>query len=224
MHQQFSLPLLLKSFSLMTAMLDHPPSPSPLVNLALSTLASMTNRPEWTSTDNVDIPIHQRYLSRATDQADFDSLLGEAPDSCSKALALSSSSHHAGDWLQVIPSTSLGLHLADWEFRLCLKYWLCLKIVEDDTLCLVCGGTFDVNGDHYVTRRGNGDLIRKHDALCDILYTANHSAALASKKEMPSLIPGSLSHPADTFLPCWSRGKPAAFDVSVNLPVKIAYG
>ena len=47
----------------------------------------MANRPEWTSADDVDIPIRQPCLSRAIDQANFDSLLGEAPDSPSKALA-----------------------------------------------------------------------------------------------------------------------------------------
>ena len=209
-----------QSASLVTAILGRSPSPSPSANLALSTLASMANRPEWISADDIDIPIRQHCLSRAIDQANFDSLLEEALDSRSKALALSSSIHHAGDWLQVVPSTSLGLHLADWEFRLCMRYWLGLQIVEEDTLCAVCGCTSDVMGDHYVTCRGNGDLIRKHDALRDVLYTAACSAALAPKKEMPALIPGSLSRPADIYLPCWSRGKPAALDVSVISPVQ----
>ena len=82
-----------------------------------------------------------------------------------------------------------------------------LQIVEEDRLCPVCGCTSDVVGDHYVTSRGNGDLICKLDTLCDILYTAAHLVAFAPKKEMPSLIPGSLSHPADIYLPCWSEVK-----------------
>ena len=166
----------------------------------------MANRPEWTSADDIDILIRQRCLSRAIDQANFDSLNGEAPDSRSKALVLSSSIHHAGDWLHVVPSTSLGLHLADWEFWLCLKYWLGLQIVEEDMFCPVCGGTSDVMGDHCMTCRGNGDPIRKHDALLDVLYKAACSAALAPKKKMLSLISGSLSHPTDIYLPCWSQG------------------
>ena len=32
---------------------------------------------------------------------------------------------------------------------------------------------------------------------------------------MPSLIPGSKSRPADLYLPHWSRGRPAALDVTV---------
>ena len=65
----------------MTAILGQSPFPSPTVNFALSTLASMANCPEWTSTDDVDVPTRQCCLSRAIDQANFDSLLGEAPNS-----------------------------------------------------------------------------------------------------------------------------------------------
>ena len=71
-------------------------------------------------------------------------------------------------------------------------------------------------GNHHSTCRGNGDLIHQHDLLRDVLF----SAALAPKKESPSLIPGSTSHPADVFFPCWKRGKPAALDVSVVSPVQ----
>ena len=40
-------------------------------------------------------------------------------------------------------------------------------------------------------------------------------AALAPRKEVPSLIPGTSSRPADVYLPIWKRGQPAALDVSV---------
>ena len=67
-------------------------------------------------------------------------------------------------------------------------------------------------GDHHATCRGNGDMIRRHDSLRDVLFSAAQSAALAPKKETPSLIPGFSSRPADIFLPCWKRGKPAALE------------
>ena len=56
-------------------------------------------------------------------QASFDVLLQDAPDTHSKALALSTSICHAGDWLNVISCPALDLHLLDWEFCSCLKYW-----------------------------------------------------------------------------------------------------
>ena len=38
--------------------------------------------------------------------------------------------------------------------------WLGLQIVKEDMLCPICGCTTDVMRDHYMTCRGNGDLIR----------------------------------------------------------------
>ena len=62
---------------------------------------------------------------------------------------------------------------------------------------------------------GNNDRILRRDALRDALFAASQSAALAPRKEVPSLIPSSESHPADIFLPNWSRGQPAALDVTL---------
>ena len=47
------------------------------------------------------------------------------------------------------------------------------------------------------------------------MFSAAQSAALAPRKEVPSLIPGTQSRPADIFLPNWRRGRPAALDVTV---------
>ena len=62
---------------------------------------------------------------------------------------------------------------------------------------------------------GNGDRIHRHDAIQDALFSAAQAAALAPRKEVPSLIPGTRSRPADIFLPNWCRGRPAALDVTV---------
>ena len=46
------------------------------------------------------------------------------------------------------------------------------------------------------------------------------SAALAPRKEVPSLIPDSSSRPADLYLPRWKRGLPTACDLTVISPVQ----
>ena len=166
------------------------------------------------------MPLRQRALSRAIDQACFDQLLAEAPDVRAKALALSSSIPHAGDWLHAIPSSALGLHLHDWEFRLCLQYWLGVPMVENGSKCPVCSVDIDTFGDHHISCRGNGDLIHRHDSLRDALFTAAQSAALGPRKEVPSLIPGGKSRPADLYFPYWRHGKPAALDVTVISPLQ----
>ena len=69
---------------------------------------------------DIDIPLYQHTVFRAIDKASFDALLNSSLDILSRALALSCAILHAGDWLNVVPSSVLGLHLLDDEFRLCL--------------------------------------------------------------------------------------------------------
>ena len=61
----------------------------------------------------------------------------------------------------------------------------------------------------------NGDRIFRHDSIRDAIFSAAQSAALAPRKEFPSLIPGCHNRPADVFLPHWDRGLPTALDISV---------
>ena len=73
----------------------------------------------------------------------------------------------------------------------------------------------DPLGDHQVGCGGNGDRIRRHDSIRAALFSAAQSAALVPRKEVPALIPGTHSRPADVYLPNWKRGQPAAIDVIV---------
>ena len=73
-------------------------------------------------------------------------------------------------------------------------------------------GIVDSFGDHYV---GCGDNGHCHDSLWDVLFSAAQSTPLAPRKEIPSLIPRTNSHPADIFLPNRYRGSPAALDIAV---------
>ena len=124
---------------------------------------------------------------------------------CSRYLfQVSSSLPHVRNWLLVVPSSALGLHLHDREFCLCLQYWLGIPLSGAVT-CSVCG----------VDTNGSGNLIYHHGSLRDILYSSASSAALASRKEYFSLIQGSSSRPAKIFLPQWDRGQPVALDVTV---------
>ena len=207
---------LVQTRTLITRILGHTPAPSPHMDNAVSALADAAKRPDWSSLDEIDVPCRQHPLSRCIDEAAYQQLLDSAPDTRSRALALSSALPQAGAWLNTIPSTTLGLHLQDKEFRLCLQYWLGLRMSEDGALCptCICQGVADAHGDHQVGCGGNGDRILRHDSIRE-LFSAAQLAALAPRKEAPSLIPGSNSHPADVYLLNWVRGQPAAFDVTV---------
>ena len=142
-----------------------------LQNIRLATAAAM---PDWVSTEDIDAPLQQRALSHKIDEASYGSLLASAPDTHSRALALSCAIPHAGDWPNVVPSSALGLHLHDREFRLCVDYWLGLKMSDGESRCPLCMGerAADPFGDHQVGCGGNGDRIHRHDCLRDTLFAA----------------------------------------------------
>ena len=188
---------------------------------SLSSVALAANRSDLSSIADIDIPISQKHLSYAIDQTNISCLLSSAPSTQFKALALSTSSPHAGDWLHVIPSSALGSHMLDWEFRLCLLYWLGVPLSQEDWICPVCSSNSDPYGDHMVSCGGNGDRIHRHNSLRDVIFSVAQSAALSPRKELPSLIPGCSSKPADVFLPHWTHGRPAALDVSVISPLQV---
>ena len=203
------------SASTIESILGLPADLSPLLDGVRPLLASAASRPDWVSQESIDVPLSQHSFSSCINKSSFSSLLESAPSTRARALALSSSIPHSGDWLSVVPSRQLGLHFLDQEFRLCSHYWLGVHLSSESFPCTVCSSPIDVYGDHQVGCRGNRDLIRRHDAVRDVLYAAAQSAALAPRKEMPSLIPGSSSRPADIFLPQWKGGRPVALDITV---------
>ena len=121
----------------------------------------------------------------------------------------------------VITSSALGLHMLDWEFCLCLLYWLGVPLSQEDWICPVCSSNSDPYGDHMISCGGNGDRIHRHNFLRDVTFSVAQSAALSPRKELPSLIPGCSSKRADVFLPHWTHGRPAALDVSVISPFQV---
>ena len=88
-------------------------------------------------------------------------------------------------------------------------------MVEEGVRCPICQVVADPLGDHQVGCEGNGDRIHRHDSVRDALFSAAQTAALAPRKEVPSLIPGTSSRPADVYISNWMRGQPAALDVHV---------
>ena len=112
------------SSELVGQLLNQPPGPSSLLASAIPALSASASRPNWQTLDDIDIPIVQRHFSSAIDEAVHQQLLSSTQSTRARALALSTSLPHAGDWLNGIPSATLGLHLQDQSFRCCLRYWL----------------------------------------------------------------------------------------------------
>ena len=190
------------------------PAASPLIGSVVAALSASASRPDWQALEDINVPLCQHSLSLAIDEATHQHLLSSAPSTRSRALVHFSALPHAGDWLNSVPSTALGIHHRGQEFRCCLRYWLGVPLHSTSHCCPECRSTADPFGDHQVRCGGNGDRIARHNAICDILFLAARSAALAPTREAPSVVPDSRSRPADILLPTWSRGRPAALDVT----------
>ena len=62
----------------------------------------------------------------------------------------------------------------------------------------------------------------RHDRIRDLIFKEAQKASLSPTMEMPGLVPGSQSRPADVFIPSWLNGKKTAFDISVVSPTQDA--
>ena len=172
--------------------LAQPPDLSPHLDLAVSALATAASQPDWQQLEVIDVLLRQHHLSQAIDESVHQQLLSSASSPRDRALALSTTLPHAGDWLNCVPSSALGLHLQDREFRCCLRYWLGIPLHSSPYTCPECRHTADEHGDHQVGCGGNGDRITRHNAIRDVLFSAALSAALAPSREAAGVVPDSL--------------------------------
>ena len=185
---------------------NQPSNPSSDLTLALEALSTSASCPDWQLLADIDVPLTQRHLSAAIDEAVLQRVLSSSPSTRARALAHSTALPHAGDWLNSVPSAALGLYLQDQLFRCCLRYWLGVPLHSTPYSCPVCHGTADQFEDHQVGCGGNGDRITGHNAIRDVLFSAAQSAALAPIREAPNVIPNFHSRPADILLPTCMHG------------------
>ena len=62
----------------------------------------------------------------------------------------------------------------------------------------------------------------RHDRIRDKIHKEAQLASLSPTTEMPGLVPGTLSRPADVYIPSWIDGRKVAFDISVVSPTQDA--
>ena len=136
-----------------------------------------------------------------------------------KARMASLSLPHAGDWLNVIPSPVLGLHVRPQEFRYSVLYRLGSPIYPTSGPCPACQKPSDRFGDHAIICANDGERIARHNQLRDAVFQAAVSANLAPRKEEQALLPGNNAKPADVLIPNWSGGRDTALDVTVPSPL-----
>ena len=126
---------------------------------------------------------------------------------------------HAGDWLNVIPSPILGLHVRPQEFRYFVLYRLGAPVYPPNGPCPACTKPSDMFGDHAIICGSHGERIARHNQLRDAIYQVAASSNLAPRKEENALLPGTSARPADVLIPHWSGGRDTALEVTVVSPL-----
>ena len=129
---------------------------------------------------------------------------------------------HAGDWLNLVPSPALGLHLRPLEFTAVAKYRLGMNIYSKAGKCPACPAMSDQLGDHAMCCGTGGERISRHNGLRDAIHSTAVTAALGPSKEGRFLIPGDDRRPADVMIPHWTGGRDTALDVTVTNPLQSA--
>ena len=190
---------------------------------AFPLLQQATGNPTYTDLGLLSPEATQHSLSSEIDNNTHTQLLDES-DIRAKARLRSLTLPHAGDWIDAIPSAALNLNMDSRSFGTAMCYRLGIPFLQQ-TECpsLLCDYEQDELGDHAMhCNDNNGIRAGRHDRIRDRVNDEAQRASLNPTKEFPGIVPGSLSRPADIYVPDWIDGRKVAFDVSVTSPTQEA--
>jgi len=129
-----------------------------------------------------------------------------------RARLLASSSRHAGDWLNTMPSSAIGTHLEDECFRVSTALRLGCGICFSHR-CL-CREVVSENGRHGLKCKKSAGRFQRHTELNDILYRALQAAQIPSRKEPLGCATQDGKRPDGVTLLPWQRGKCLVWDAT----------
>ena len=182
---------------------------------AFPLLQQHTGNATYTNSDFLPPNFSQHSLSTEIDNTSYNQLLANA-DSRNKARLHSLKLPHAGDWVDALPSPSLNLSLDSRSFGTAMGFRLGLPLLtSSECRAINCDQQQDDLGDHAMhCHDDHGIKIARHDRMRDRIFEEAQRASLNPTKEMPGLIPGTLSRPGDIAFQSWIDGNKIAFDVS----------
>merc|ERR1719483_1198015 len=94
------------------------------------------------------------------------SLVDSLTDERDKARLASLGLAHSGDWLNVVPSPILGLHIRPQEFRYSVLYRLGAPLYPSSGPCPACQKQSDRLGAHAIVCGSHGERIARHPLVC----------------------------------------------------------
>jgi hypothetical protein len=135
-----------------------------------------------------------------------------------RARLLACRAQGSGDWLNALPSSSLGLHLSDDQLRTSAAVRLGAP-VSLDHVCSLCGSLADGRGQHALKCSKSTGRHLRHRLMNDVISRALHSVPIPTRLEPTGLMRDSNLKPDGVSLIPWAAGKPLAWDVTCAHPL-----
>lgn len=161
--------------------------------------------------DFPDLPTLQGNLTSPIHQASYDSLLTSL-DVVGRNRLLGCSSPGSGDWINALPSESLGLKLSDDQCRIAIALRLGAKLSSIHTC--ICGSETDERGQHALTCRHLKSRHSRHQSINQLLKVSFNSASIPTRLEPHGLCRDDGKRPDGLTIPPWRKGKCLIWDAT----------
>jgi len=140
--------------------------------------------------------------------------LFESSEPTTRARLLASSTKESSKWLQVVPSSQLGLLLDNNAARIAVGLRLGSQLCEEHKC--VCGVTVRKDGLHGLSCRSSAGRISRHDEINKIVSHAFSSAGFPNIIQPPGISRDDGKRPDGMTLIPWSHGKSLLWDVTIR--------
>lgn len=164
----------------------------------------------------------QKWWSEAIGKRVMQDLLGRPSVSArDQARLLEQANGLGSSFMSVPPNAALHTIIYPDDYRLALKWWLGLPLLElpQSARCPGCNQILDVFGDHLLCCRRN-NYTKRHQAVQEALVSCLVECGQGAEKEraLPTDCQpaGRQLRPADIFIPNWEGGHAVAIDLTIS--------
>ena len=116
----------------------------------------------------------------------------------------------ASDWLNAMPSRSLGLHMSDEQLRIAVSFRLGAPICSSHTCW--CGAKVEVDGSHAFVCLCSRSRHARHQLSSEIIHKALQSAQIPAELEPAGMFRDDNKRPDGVTLMPWRLGRSMAWD------------
>ena len=180
-------------------------------------------REEWVRPDQVgEVHVRQADASFSFDEEMHQYLVDSAPNEREKQRLLRVARPHAGTFVTAVPSEDDGKDclLKPRLYRIAVAYRLGLPVLGNEISCPLCMQLINVYGDHATCCAKNGDLVVRHNALRNLVYSIASDGLLKPVLEKQGILgPTTGRRPGDVAIPDWKHHNGLAIDVAVTSPL-----